>query len=311
MMKTLLLFLLLANSFSCTSFKPGTHDSDLKQNVGIKIAVVNFQVAGGQSFSQHMAHIELIAQKASAENASYLLLPELTVFDLMPVNFEADKTHQELVKLAALAPRYQESLVDIGKKYKLNLIGASMVVKENNYFLNRALFINTEGNVQIQDKLRPTPWEASFKFKGASGVKFFTAPEFSFVILTCHDAEFPDISSGLVSAAPQVIFVPSMTDDQSGLNRVKLTASARAVEHMAYVLMTGTSGLSDAPWHAYLGQNHLFLPQNKYFKGMDSPVGPSNETLTFYYLDLTKLRAARLDTKQVYPARDMKALTNP
>jgi hypothetical protein len=75
---------------------------------------------------------------------------------------------------------------------------------------------------------------------------------------------------------------------------------------MAYVLMTGTSGQPNAPWHAYLGQNHLFIPQNKYFKEMESPVSSPEETLTFYHLDFTKLQAARSDIKQVYPARDMK-----
>lgn len=305
-MKNYFLSLLFVCSFACTNLKPYAASNHSMPQAGVKIAVVNFLVKGGQTFSQHMARIEQLAQQASAARASYLLLPELTVFDLMPVNFEEDKTNQELLKLAALAPRYQGALVSIGQKYKLNVIGASMVVKKEKYFLNRAIFIDTQGKVQTQDKIRPTPWEARLNFKGGSRVNLFTTPEFTFVILICHDAEFPDISSTLTSSAPQVIFVPSMTDDQLGLNRVKLTSSARAIEHMAYVLMTGTSGLTDAPWHAYLGQNHFFIPQNKYFKEMESPVGPSQETLTFYHLDLTKLQSARSDLKEVYPARDMK-----
>lgn len=305
-MKIYFLFLLLVSTSACTGFKPNITPAKSTPEMGVKIAVVNFRVEGGQTLTQHMARIEKLAQQATAAQASYLLLPELTVFDLMPVDFEEDKTNQELLKLAALAPRYQDALVSIGQKYKLNVIGASMVVKKDKHFLNRALFIDPHGKVQTQDKIRPTPWEARFNFKGGSRVNLFTSPEFTFVILICHDAEFPDISSNLKSSAPQVIFVPSMTDDQWGLNRVKLTASSRAIEHMAYVLMTGTAALPNAPWHAYLGQNHLFVPQNKYFEEVETPVSPIQETLTFYHLDLDKLQAARADVKQVYPARDMK-----
>lgn len=305
-MKIYLLFLLLLSSFSCTTLKQKSPSIGSIPQTGVKIAVVNFRVEGGQSFSQHLARIELLAQAATTAKASYLLLPELTVFDLMPVDFKDDKTDDELSKLAALSPRYQEALVSIGKKYKLNVIGASMVVKKDKHFLNRALFIDTQGKVKTQDKLRPTPWEARLNFKGGGNVNLFTTPEFTFVILICHDAEFPDISSTLSSSAPEVIFVPSMTDDQFGLNRVKVTASARAIEHMSYVVMTGTSGKPGAPWHTYLGQNHLLLPQNKYFKDLELPVGASEEVMTFYHLDLAKLKAARSDVKQVYPARDMK-----
>lgn len=272
----------------------------------MKIAVVNFQVEGGKSLSQHMRRIEELAKRARAADASYLLLPELTAFDLLPRNIEDDKNTEELLKLSDSAPGYQNALAGISQKYKLNIIGASIVVKKKEHFLNRALFIDPTGKVQTQDKIRPTPWEARLNFKGGNDVKLFKTPDFSFVILICHDAEFPDISQNLTKSLPQVIFVPSMTDDEFGLNRVKLTSAARAVEHMAYVLMTGTSGIPDAPWHAYLGKNHFFIPQNKYFIGMDSTVSSSEETLSFYHLDLARLKAARADAKQIYPVRDIK-----
>lgn len=305
-MKIHLLFLLLVSSFACSTLKPDAASIVSSSAKGVKIAVVNFRVEGGKTLSQHMARIEEFAEQASTAQASYLLLPELTVFDLLPENIEDDNNTEELLKLADSAPDYQEALASIGQKYKLNIIGASMVVKEGKHFLNRALFINPKGKAQTQDKLRPTPWEARLNFKGAKEVELFQTPDFSFVILICHDAEFPDISYSLATALPEVIFVPSMTDDQYGLNRVKFTSAARAIEHMAYVLMTGTTGIPGATWHAYLGKNHFFLPQNKYFIDMESPASSSEETLTFYHLDLARLKAAREDVKQIYPVRDMK-----
>ena len=305
-MKKYSLFLLLFCTFSCSSSFVKKDAKDVTTETGIKVAVVNFRVEGGQSLSQHIKRIEDIAHRASKAKASYILLPELTVFDLMPVNLSDDLTVHELQKLAALAPRYHENLAKISQKFRLNIIGASVVIKSGKHFLNRAFFIDSQGKVQFQDKLRPTPWESRYKFKGESSVKLFRSPDFSFVILICHDAEFPDISQNLGKLRPEVIFVPSMTDDEFGLNRVKLTSSARAIEHMSYVLMTGTSARADAPWHAYEGRNHFFVPQNKYFADIRSPISSSEESISFYHLDLAKLKAARLDVKQVYPARDMK-----
>lgn len=98
--------------------------------------------------------------------------------------------------------------------------------------------------------------------------------------------------------------MPSQTDDLYGLNRVKITSFARAVEQMSYVVMTGTSGDQDAPWHSYVGQNFLFTPQNKYFPKFNHE-GPFNsEGLSLFTIDLEHLRVARKDSKQVYPARD-------
>lgn len=270
----------------------------------VKIAVVNFQVKGGETLEGLSQKLNRFAEKAAAQKADYLLLPELPVFDLLSVNPSDKEIKSELNKLSSKTKDFEKSLKHMADKFDLNIVGASAVVKSGNHFLNRAYFIDPQGKLKYQDKVYPTPWEVTEGFKGGKSIELFKTPTMNFSILVCHDAEFPDISQSLMKTRPEVIFVPSMTDDEWGLNRVKFTSKARAVEHMAYVVMTGTSSADKAPWHTYEGRNHLFVPQNRYFKSIKTEPSSGKESLSFFTLDLKLLREARKDLKQVYPARD-------
>lgn len=274
---------------------------------GVRVASLNYKIEGGKTLKDMTQHLERFISEAAANKATYILLPELIVLDLFSVNPSEEEVKKELVLVADLSEKYLLQLKELSAKYKINILGASFIVRKGNHFINRAVYIKPNLEVAFQDKVHPTPWEIRYGFKGAGSIKSFQGQDFNFSILICHDAEFPEISASLVFKRPEVLFVPSQTDDIAGRNRVKFTSSARAIEHMAHVVMTGTSGLENAPWHSYQGMNFLFQPQNKYF-----PEGiihsNENEELSYYDLDITKLRAARRDLKQIYPARDFKRL---
>lgn len=300
------LFFNVALSFffiSCASI-PGKSSSPESKKF-VRVAVINFHIKGGQSLPDHLLRLNDLSKRAREKGATYALFPELTVFDLLPHEPEESEIPKELGVLANSGEAYEEGLVRIARTHGIHLIGASAVMSEENKFLNRAFFITPEGAVQHQDKVYPTPWETRYGFRGGGEIKKFQTQEMSFVILICHDAEFPEISQDLVLMRPEVIFVPSQTDDEHGLERVRLTSAARAVEHFALVLMTGASGDASAPWHSYQGRNFLFTPRNKYYP--ETPRAsefPFREEISFYDLDLDALRTGREDPRQVYPARD-------
>jgi predicted amidohydrolase len=295
-------------SLSSCSLKPSVVEVDLNSSSALPstttVAVVNFEIRGGQDLKSHATRIRDFAKKSKSQGAAYLVLPELTVFDLMAVKPAEDQTKDELIKLARLSGEYQNALIKVAKEFDLNIVGASTVIKSGQGFLNRAYFIEPSGKLHYQDKLKPTPWEFEHGFMGVSKVRHFETKDFRFVILICHDAEFPSISVAISEFKPDVIFVPSMTDDVYGLSRVKITSEARSIEHMAYVIMTGVSSLPKAPWHAYEGKNYFFVPQNKYFENPKKSPSARSETLSFFSLDVAQLRKARADKKQIYPIRD-------
>jgi predicted amidohydrolase len=298
-MRYMALFL-LTFTYACSS--PQVDKRDKVDSV--KVAVVNFRVEGGRDFDSHIKKIKKFAEMSHHQGASYLLLPELIIFDLLPKIPQDKKIKDHLDELSLLGEDYARRLSEISLKYRINIIGASIVVKKKNQYINQAFYINESGLIQYQDKMQPTPWEVRNGFVGTKKLNVFKTNKFSFAILICHDSEFPTISSMLVNRAPEVIFVPSQTDDIHGLKRVKYTSAARAVEHMSYVIMTGTSGDKDAPWHSYVGQNFLFTPQNKYFEDAEKSGEMNREELSIFELDFEQIRTSRLDSKQVYPARD-------
>lgn len=299
-MNRLLFVALISFSFSCSH----TGVADVKDKT-IKIAVVNYAIEGGKSVPELLAKIDKLAGETKTLGARYLLLPELITFDLMPVNPEK-QVFQALAGVALESTKYLDGLKQIARRSGVVIVGGSTLVKKGERFINRAYVVNPDGVTGQQDKNYPTPWEVKHNIDHSPGIKIWKDKEMTFVILICHDAEFPSVSSELKELKPEVIFVPSQTDDMYGLERVARTSAARAVEHMSYVLMTGAVGLKGAPWHAYLGQNFLYTPQNKYFKDIPEGRGKSTDLqeLSVFEVNLSRLRESRADATQIYPARD-------
>lgn len=299
-MRMILLALFLV---SCSQLKTTEVEQSAKAPEGsVKVAVVNYQITGNKSIDRVVRKIESFMIQAKNAGAKILLVPELVTLDLFPSNPPDNQVQNLISSVAEQQSSYETRLSAYAKKHEIMLIGASSFVKRGKKFINRAYVIYPDGKVKYQDKNYPTPWEVEHKVKKTSHLKTFEFEDFNFVVLICHDAEFPKLSRKLSRIKPEVIFVPSQTDDDYGLARVKRTSQARAVEHMALVVMTGTSSVDGAPWHTYQGQNFLMTPQNKYFAEPRS--SGKKEVVSIFALDLVALKKARADKKQIYPARD-------
>jgi predicted amidohydrolase len=293
-----LILILLVSGCASTSLKPTE-----------AIAAANLQIEGGQTLNALFAKIESAAHDAVQQKADLLLLPELTVFDLLPINPSNEALPSEFDRISRLEKDYRNRLKTIAKSNHLLIVGASGMVKSGAHWINRAYVVFPDGDVKFQDKLYPTPWEKKYGFIGEKNLRTFhyqiRDQDLKFVVLTCHDAEFPAVSQKLAKMQFDLILVPSMTDDVDGQTRVKITSSARAIEHMAYVLMTGDRSVQNAPWHSYVGNNFFFQPANHYFKPLNS-MAPTNG-VSVWPIDLELLKKSRADPAQVYPARDQRS----
>jgi predicted amidohydrolase len=268
----------------------------------IKIALSRFKIDGGLSYKEHLKKIDKELGFAKKFKAQTILFAELNTLDLFDKNPQS--VSEEISKLSLMQDRYENDLKNLAKKYQINIIGASTYIKEKNKLINRAYYITKSGKLSYQDKLYPTPWEKKYKIKNTKGTKLFKTKDFSFVILICHDSEFPQVSAKLKKLKPEIIFVPSQTDGEYGRERVRSTSRARAIENMSYVLLNGGSGDKSEPWHAYTGGASFFWPQNKYFKSGGVSHFEDDGDPIIIKLDFEKLRKARRDKAQVYPQRD-------
>lgn len=197
-------FFILIFFVSCAQVSTPTQLSSTQ----VRIASVNFKVKGEQTLTKHFEKIEAWVVLAKKHQASFLLLPELMILDLLPKEPKKEEMQMHLEALANQAEVYEKFLSSMGKRHQVSILGASVVIKEKSYFINRAFYVNAIGEVAYQDKVRPTPWEVANGFIGSKKIKLFEQDKITFSILICHDAEFPTISSDLSKLHPEIILCP-------------------------------------------------------------------------------------------------------
>ncbi len=276
----------------------------------LKISVVPYKIIGAQSFDVLQANIEKIATDTAQSGAELLVLPELMSFDLLP-GLDGEALKQQLKQDAAHFDRYSLLISNLARQHKIAILGGSFQRVVDNKIYNTAIFAHSDGTVILQDKLFLTPWERQQGWSDGEVLKVIEYKGIRLVILTCHDAEFPLISERIAKVRPELILVPSMTDDQTGHARVLRTSMARAIEHMSYVVVVGTTSLAGAPWHTYYGNAAILTPQSYYFRNMEKHAEVGADRASIFELDFSALASARSSQTQVYPARDQNQRTLP
>src|SRR5665648_457430 len=78
--------------------------------------------------------------------------------------------------------------------------------------------------------------------QGGSQLKVFNTDCGKIGIMICYDVEFPELSRLLAEEGMDILFVPFLTDTQSGYSRVRNCAQARAIENECYVAIAGSVG---------------------------------------------------------------------
>lgn len=265
------------------------------------IGISTYKIKGGLSKDQFEDKLSKVISKASSKKIEILLLPELITFDLFPVNPSKKEIKSNIELLVEYQQRYSKFLQKQARINKITILGASNYIKDAGKTFNAAFIVFPDKPIQSQYKNYPTPWEIKYGIQRSKGIKLFKYKDLNFSVLICHDVEFPNLSMELAKKNIDIIFVPSMTDDENGYQRVLRTSQARAIEQMVYVALTGTkSELEKAPWNSYVGHSNWIKPKNKYFNS-----DMLSDDLLIINLNKKDLIKSRKDLKQVYPARDI------
>ncbi|MGE4133680.1 MAG: nitrilase-related carbon-nitrogen hydrolase [Bdellovibrionales bacterium] len=159
-------------------------------------------------------------------------------------------------------------------------------------FLSSAPIVFPDGRVEYQDKIFFTPWEKELEMVRGNELRRLEYDGVSFAVLICFDVEFPRLSQLLAAKPPELLLVPSMTESEAGLRRVRYTAQARAVESHAYVVIAGTVGRTSKSWVQF-GQGVFLGPQEKGFPAVLKEGKANREEMVVVELDLKKLRESR------------------
>lgn len=223
----------------------------------LAVGLVQYPLEGYLTLEQLLKKVDKYISEASEQKVQLLLLPELFCCDLL------DYSKSESEQLNAIAAEITPKLVDgmrlLAIKYHLYLAAGSvpvMVPKAGEREIgidgesevhNRAYLFSSTGDEIYQEKIFLTPDEEEWGWQGANTLTIFKAPWGNTALVICYDSEFPIITGLLSNYLIDLLLVPSMTGD-SGFTRVRWASQARAVEHMAYVMVTGVIGSPAKGW---------------------------------------------------------------
>ena len=308
-----------------TGFFSSDNDNNARWT-SLKMALIQYPLEGSLSIEQLCSKVEAYVQQASSAGSQILVIPELFSVDLLDLYRKEEPQFALLVR--ETYPFLIDAIRDMAFKYKVNIVAGSVpVLTTEGRIRNRSFFFGpniepsmakipqpqllpgtissqlTASSDVYQDKIFLTPDEKEWHWEGGSSLTIVNAPWGTTAIVICYDSEFPLISQTLAEQAVDVIIIPSMTGEP-GFTRVRWSAQARAVEHMAYVMVTGTVG-NPAPGWEMTGQAAVLGPSLPGF-----PTSPLIEQgtegadeIVYAEIDLEALRAAKRNG-DYYPARD-------
>lgn len=197
---------------------------------------------------------------ARAANVDVLLFPELFASGLAP--YAASERPCEFVTRRmrdAVLPAVREAA------------GADMLVALGSYAhqeptwphaLNRAPVL-VGGQWHFADKIHPTQGERveDPPIKPGDTLPLFQFRGATVAVLVCFTLEMPEVAAVLKKEGVHLILAPTATEDEDGVARILRTASGRAVELGAAVLVAPLVG-RQGDW-ANTGSAALYLPAQK------------------------------------------------
>ena len=271
----------------------------------LQISAVQFPIDGGIKYEAFWKKFETYTREAKAKGSDLVVFPELVTFDMLGETGLSEK--DDTLRIAReITPRFFEDVRKLSRSAGVAILaGSSPRVVASGDVVNTALLVFPSGEELLQDKTYLTPDEKSYGWSRGSGVQTISTPWGKWAVAICYDSEFPKISDALAKQNLDLLLVPSMTSDTHGLRRVRWTSQARAVEHHAYVVVTGTVSpvRPTAKSWSHQGQAAFLTPSEKGFPGVLSEGVLNRAGLWTARFDLKTLRQSKLQVG-IYPARE-------
>ncbi len=285
------------------------------QEQSLTIASVQYPVEGNKTLEEILAKVEAFTEEAVTKKVDVLVLPELLTLDAWPVQEGVEETIESERKVvqeiaSKITPGYFNGIRQLAKKHHIAIMAGSSpeLDAESKKLFNIALLVQADGKELSQKKIHPTKWERDIGFASGNEIEIAETPWGKTAILICYDVEFPDLSAGLVEKSPMLILVPSMTESEAGLKRVRWTSQARAIEHHAIVVVSGTVGQPMPTWQLF-GQSAILGPASETFE-MDDVEGAANTRgMIIQTIDMKALSQSREQT-HFHPAKDKREKTS-
>jgi len=153
----------------------------------------------------------------------------------------------DLAALAEPSTPLRAGFFELAVRHNVNVIGGSMPLLEDGLLYDVAWVLRPDGRISGQHKLHVTPSERR-RWGVVSGdrLQAISADCGRIGVLICYDVEFLELSRRLVDSGVQRLFVPFLTEMESGYQRVRHCSPARVIEN-EFLVAISVAGGSLAP----------------------------------------------------------------
>jgi predicted amidohydrolase/ribosomal protein S18 acetylase RimI-like enzyme len=264
-----------------------------KKKREIRLGVVQWQNRPAMSLETVLDQAEYFIDTVSDYESDFILFPEFFNAALM-VKFNHLSQAEAIRRLAGYTDEVIAKMQEFAVSYNVNIIPGSMPLLDDGQLYNAAWFCGRDGSVESVRKLHITPSERqSYGMTGGDTVRAIDTDCGKIGILICYDVEFPELSRLLADEGAEILFVPFMTDLQTGYQRVRYCAHARAIENECYVAIGGSVG--NLPrvdnMDIQYAQSAVFSPSDFAFpsNGVVAEATPNTEMVLIADVDLNLL----------------------
>jgi len=162
-----------------------------------KVAIVQFEVRD-VSEENNLKKAEEFIKRASEQGAEVIVFPEDFISRTTPERVEFLDSEKNLNVFMKLA-----------KKYKIDIIPGSMIIKKGPRLYNTSYYIDSKGKVLSEYK-KIHLWSTEKKrFKPGASASVFDTRYGRVGMIICWDAMFPEIFRKMIKKKVEIVFCPS------------------------------------------------------------------------------------------------------
>lgn len=220
----------------------------------LTVASVAYTVGKARSFEDFLRRIGTVVHRATEQGAELVVLPELSILDIVPVVLDRP---EDVSQLAEFGPVYVDYLEDLSRALGVTIVGGSHLETREEGTVNTCAVVR-EGETERVDKHILTQFE-SVEWNVIAGA----APKCvgGVGVAICYDSEFPELIRPLAREGAKILAVPTYTETRYGYQRVRWSCQARAIENQIFVIQSSLLGsLGGEPVPTTYGRSAIFAP---------------------------------------------------
>jgi predicted amidohydrolase/ribosomal protein S18 acetylase RimI-like enzyme len=208
----------------------------------VRIGIIQWQMRPARDVDSIIDQAEYFIDTVSDYKSDFIVFPEFFNAPLL-AQYNDLGLAEAMRRLASHTEPILRRMREFAVSYNINIIAGSMPLHEAGRLYNVAWFCRRDGTMDSVRKTHITPSERdSYGMRGGDEVRALDSDCGRIGILICYDIEFPEQARLLREQGARILFVPFMTDLQTGYNRVRICAHARAIENECYVAIAGNVG---------------------------------------------------------------------